>query len=607
MNRYKEDTVITVNDFQACNLERWLAGVERGYHAMYRALADAAQKASDNGEHEQGKALWLISDACSMMLSSKEDNCPFKPMLEMGDGRRSRTPDDFSELEIDFFSEIVDYINNIWIKARIADTVWTVDRKKGIKFPRLAIDSYMAMPLEKETWHRDVRDCWDRAVRLSKMIGQGGAGDRLSKMESLIVDSLLMKDHTFAFSLAEILKDNGLGKTHSVFIAERLKHFGEMFEEKGSYHVACDHFQKAFDWLKPVGDDGKSDAMAIRLSECWVKNAKSQRQQMVASAFYQHAIKAYEEVPGSRRENYKVEERMEEIRIEADKSSEKSLTEMGVIETDPIDITHIVKSAQDAVRGKDKNDSILHFVNLYDCNIDELQKDTIEQLEQFPLQGIISASTVNRRGHITGMRSGINLGESRDSESNRDAIEAKMIETFSSQIDFSVNSLIVPAHDVLKMEHRLGERFFIDLVEKSPIVPKNRRSCFYKGLYYGYNNDFGTAIHILAPQIEHMVRYFLIMNGVQTTHFSDGVQHESGLSALIDKPEAKDILGDDLHFQIKALFCHQFGPNLRNVIAHGLLNDDGYNSSYNVYAWWFVFKIVFNTYFNSFHLSEEEK
>jgi hypothetical protein len=40
----------------------------------------------------------------------------------------------------------------------------------------------------------------------------------------------------------------------------------------------------------------------------------------------------------------------------------------------------------------------------------------------------------------------------------------------------------------------------------------------------------------------------------------------------MELPEIETIFGKDLSFEIKALFCDPFGPNLRNELAHGLLD-----------------------------------
>ena len=59
------------------------------------------------------------------------------------------------------------------------------------------------------------------------------------------------------------------------------------------------------------------------------------------------------------------------------------------------------------------------------------------------------------------------------------------------------------------------------------------------------------------------------------------------------------IFGDDLTYEIRALLCDQVGPNLRNNIAHGLLNDREAQSVDAVCAWWLGLKLVFNTFWNS--------
>ena len=79
----------------------------------------------------------------------------------------------------------------------------------------------------------------------------------------------------------------------------------------------------------------------------------------------------------------------------------------------------------------------------------------------------------------------------------------------------------------------------------------------------------------------------------------EGIETENGLSALIDLPQTTAIFGEDLTYEIKALFCDQLGPNLRNNIAHGLLEDQQADSIDSVYAWWLGLKLVFNTYWNS--------
>ena len=110
-----------------------------------------------------------------------------------------------------------------------------------------------------------------------------------------------------------------------------------------------------------------------------------------------------------------------------------------------------------------------------------------------------------------------------------------------------------------------------------------------------------------VPQLEHMVRSHLQAAGVRTTTLNEnGIENENGLSALMDLPRTAEIFGDDVAFEIKALFCDALGPNLRNQLAHGLLGYDACESVYSIYAWWFGLKLVFDTFWNSQRTENED-
>lgn len=127
--RYSADLIVTAQDFTECDWKSSLADEEReSYSSMWQAFSSAARKASEDNRPSHGKALWLLVDACSMMLSPKSINEPFKPFMVM-EGRRSVIPDDLSESDITFYAEIIDAIDDAWLKARVADLVWLRQRR----------------------------------------------------------------------------------------------------------------------------------------------------------------------------------------------------------------------------------------------------------------------------------------------------------------------------------------------------------------------------------------------------------------------------------------------------------------------------------------------
>ena len=114
-----------------------------------------------------------------------------------------------------------------------------------------------------------------------------------------------------------------------------------------------------------------------------------------------------------------------------------------------------------------------------------------------------------------------------------------------------------------------------------------------KGLLFGFNEDFITATHLLSPQIENMVRFELHNKGVKTTTLDkDGVESENGLSTLLKHEQVSKAIDEVLVFNFKALMTDPHGANLRNMVAHGLLEDKPDNSCDMTYFWWFCLRLV---------------
>jgi hypothetical protein len=89
MERYPENTNISLDDFNACGWREALEEARReDYSSMWQQLSSRARKATEEGNLEAGKVLWLLADACSMMLKPNSLNEPFAPFMVM-DGKRS--------------------------------------------------------------------------------------------------------------------------------------------------------------------------------------------------------------------------------------------------------------------------------------------------------------------------------------------------------------------------------------------------------------------------------------------------------------------------------------------------------------------------------------
>jgi hypothetical protein len=281
-------------------------------------------------------------------------------------------------------------------------------------------------------------------------------------------------------------------------------------------------------------------------------------------------------------------------------SGEKALDEMGLISTPGVDITQLVENARKSVKGKSATEALLAFANLHrGVKVDEMRKSALERMQQFVFSSLFSSTVMSRDGRVIAKRPAMSLG-AEPSEDDEIAIRSEMVRDYGILVNIVVQGDIWPALEVLLLEHRLRVADFVGLANQSPIVPKGRAGLFGKALFAGFDRDFVTALHLLIPQIEHLVRIHLKQAGAKTTNLDkDGIENENGLSTLMDLPEAKTVFGKDLAFELKTLFCDAFGPNLRNELAHGLIDEDACHSPFAIYAWWFALRLVFNTWWNA--------
>src|SRR6185437_5368020 len=110
---------------------------------------------------------------------------------------------------------------------------------------------------------------------LARML-RAGAGDRLEQMETSIVaafSAATWRDGFLGLWLADLLRSNGLGATHRVYVAKKLESLAREFDGEGDLHRAREYFSAAANWYGTVPDAVKAAEMTVSVAEGWVKEA----------------------------------------------------------------------------------------------------------------------------------------------------------------------------------------------------------------------------------------------------------------------------------------------------------------------------------------------
>ena len=113
------------------------------------------------------------------------------------------------------------------------------------------------------------------------------------------------------------------------------------------------------------------------------------------------------------------------------------------------------------------------------------------------------------------------------------------------------------------------------------------------------------ASFLPIPVREKVKNQVLNRTGILNTIFPAAILGKGGKliakSRPVKKPDGtilelegvKESLDEDLIFALNTIFCSKFGFNMRNNVAHGMLDDQAFQSFKALYIWWFALKFCY--------------
>lgn len=569
-----------------------------GYPSVMSYLQKCAKEKSEAGSVEQSKTLELLGRVASMMLDPSSLNEPFKAFFQdFQAGRRSALPEDFSVDELDFFEDILNDINEHWLKARLADLLWLLRKPKNAEHARIAIDLYISHVIDSETWHRGVKECLERAARLCIQIREFNKLKEIKNKLLAAFGSECPSSKFMSLWIADLLDKLKLDQDFQMDIAQSLQRKADELKANGDFYSARPYFELAAKkYLQCSNEQGWVESLCAK-ADCFELDAdlRSNDSNIIANSFYDNAIQEYRRVPAKHRIAYSVEDKISFIRTKITQSGQASVDEMVLIKTPGVDISEIAKQSIDYVSGKNSPEEALgYFTRLYSGpKYKKLISNAKESMSQHFFTSMFGSSHISSDGRVVARTPPQNLNAGEDDPANKAVLQRQIQQAYSIEVQLAVQGQIMPSLRQMLREYRFTKELIIEACHHSPIVPQGREYLLGYGLWLGFEYEFGAAIHLLCPQLEHIVRVQLKEFGAHTSNIDrDGIENENGLSTLMELSESSQIFGEDLTFEIKSIFTESLGFNLRNQVAHGLLDDDSSLSISHIYAWWMILRLV---------------
>ena len=555
-------------------------------NSLFRIHSILKNIATNETNTKLRKSLFLLSNICSPMIDLESRNDPFQPFMTWGN-KRSFLPIDLIDEEILYLSSILDEDFPPILKARIADILWMYSTPKNKKHYEIAIENYILMDVYNDFFEPDIYVFWERATILAK---QTRNSSLIEKIKLKLLNEIDYPSTNWDFHLLKIIEifDNtDLDKELNHELAEKLLEKQKEFNHKQQFHIVEKYLELAAKLFKKSGnaeDNYKSLALLSQAIENHGDYRKNESA-MVANSFYKLAFQRYREIPNSYRSTLQIDQKLDTIQEKITQSGLLITDELQLISTKQMNISELQEQSINHVKDKQTAfESLLYFSGVSSCNFESIWKSTENNINNSPISSLFGATSVSLDGRKISSIPPLD-GKNRD-----DVILKNAIKNFGIHMHLVVEGCILPALEQIQQEHLFPKEFLIQLCKFSSIVPEKREILVANALYQGFEGDFRSAIHLLAPQVENMIRQLLKRNRLVTTHTENSIEEEKGLSRLVSS--ARNILGDDLWFELQAVFTDSLSANLRNEVGHGLLDDDTSNSLYSVYAWWMILRLV---------------
>ncbi|HYU72819.1 MAG TPA: DUF4209 domain-containing protein [Ktedonobacteraceae bacterium] len=581
-------------DFNDCD---WQSVVDASPNKLCLAYSprflDKAAEAKAAGDLKAYTIYTLFANITYPILRLHRKVSPFEP---------SNIFTTISDGYLTALAELAPDVSDPELRARIADVLWII--KHQYPMVRLAIDAYLEVAHaieDPEHWVEWVQRI-ERAFRLAASIDQKKTGPfvtMIAHVEELIECYHSTDTGFLTAELMALLQEHKLGdaKKYAAYAQEA----ATRAETEHRWHWAQEYWKVQAKWYALEHDtEGEREAMLAH-AEAYVKEAEdacagSHPSYMAASEHLESAIHHLRMMKGT-------QQRVEQLHRLLLEYEKKSLAEYKPIML-PLDTAYVEMlnlQAGRQVKGKSLSVALFELAFILPSpSVEDLKRTVQEMAAATPLSHLFGSKLVNMAGKTTARSVPLLTGEKNGSE---EAFRERLF-TYARTLQSGHARLVIePARKQLYEEHHITAQDMLPFVTNNPFVPSEREEIYARALAAGFDGDFLVATHLLIPQVENSLRSLPSQQGhlVSTLTSPQGIQDERSLNIILQeqplRAETVALIGEDTTFDLEGLLVERLGSNLRNEVAHGLLDADRFGPGLASYFWWLVLKLCIYHWF----------
>ena len=539
----------------------------------------------------------LLSKISEIGFRFNEGKIIYNPLFSYEDGSRSFYIDDLNDEDFELLKKI-NYIklpNNA--KAFIADLIWT--QKEDYEYSNIAINAYYEL---FRVLKNNINSKFDiEIIRRALFIAAQIKNDNFSKFcceviySFVISDALPFKDCFKRIYFIDILiqydKDR-MSDLIAILDKEIELSKDNLYRSEHAYKskLKCLKGLKQFENIK-LTNIALADFF-VNHADCLTKSSLDEI--LTAKKCYIDAIELYRN-NGKAQDAVFICKKLEQI-------EPLVVEQLRPIKVE-LNVTSIINEIKNDIKDLSLEECIIYFLKVVDFpRKDSLRQQIKDEFKISPLSSRIPVSIVNKTGRVLCLLAPImSVDLDVDSfELDRHLAHKLLIETqiYFLGIEYLINHI--------KQTFDVSPEALDFLVEDNLIVPENRRSIFKYAIYLFFNDKRYEAMHILAPQVENLFRE-LAKNcgGSITTIDKNGIGQVKLLKSIFETAELLECYNSDILFLFRALLIESSCANIRNDIAHGLLDKDDIKRSEYSYFFGALIKLILYTSKKAFSIIKD--
>lgn len=526
----------------------------------------------------------LLKNISSLGTEIHNSGIAFHPMLVMADGRRTFSIEDITEDDYEILKAIDFKRLPLVLRSIVADILWT--QKKEFEAAKIAAEAYFELC---QLWYADgdylgILNMIKRAVCISVQTNQMSLYSRICAwfedfmkhsagsgncVISLRIMELFAEQKNFnVSSFLPVLDDMISSNSDNVLMVEQAYELKthclyKLKNKEGATSNNLSLAQYYVDFAEKIVEDNIHNAMR-------------------AASFFQKAVVLYRN-NGAPVQAEKTHKRLVEIQKEIPKNMVPISTEL--------DIKDILDNIKVNMEGLTFEESIIRLTQMIVFDHREsIKSRVIEELKEFPLSYLFGKNLINAHGQTILTLPPLDIQSPEK--------EPKLLELYMYQNALKKQQIVgnIWVKNILSL---IKDRFTIEnpmidfLIKDNPIIPEGRERIFQKAICMFLQGEFYEAIHILAPQTENLFRNIATeVGGLTVTLENDGSSMEKVLCSIFSLPEMLDSYDNDILFTFRGLLNEQAGANIRNEVAHGIIEEAACSSGACLYFGAAVIKLL---------------